>query len=143
MFEQMYSQDISERASGMESMMAGFYVRNNVGISFQCFALGAFAGVGTMVVLVYNSIFLGTVTGFLIARGHSGRFFEFVIGHGSFELTAIAVSGAAGLILGHALVHLPLLKAVEVECQSHRWLPKGRRWPTGLFNLPTQRANVP
>ena len=40
-----------------------------------------------------------------MARGHSGRFFEFVIGHGSFELTAIVVSGAAGLILGHAIVH--------------------------------------
>lgn len=111
MMESMYSQSVSEHAGeddGMlegRSVMAGFYVRNNVGISFKCFALGAFAGIGTMVILAYNSIALGTVTGFLIGRGHSGNFFEFVIGHGSFELTAIVVSGAAGLVMGHAMVH--------------------------------------
>ncbi|MBI1313218.1 stage II sporulation protein M [bacterium] len=110
MMETMYSESVADRSADDDmlegrSMMAGFYVRNNVGISFRCFALGAFAGIGTIVVLVYNSVALGTVTGFLIGRGHGGNFFEFVIGHGSFELTAIVVSGAAGLVLGHAMVH--------------------------------------
>jgi uncharacterized membrane protein SpoIIM required for sporulation len=107
-FENMYSESIGEGSSGMDearAAMAGFYVHNNVGIAFKCFALGAFAGIGTMVVLVYNSIFLGTITGFLVGRGHSENFFEFVVGHGSFELTAIVISGAAGLVLGHAMVH--------------------------------------
>ena len=85
--------------------MAGFYVQHNVGIAFKCFALGVFAGIGTAKELVFNSIVLGTVTGFLIGRGHSAHFFEFVISHSSFELTAIVVAGAAGLIMGHALVH--------------------------------------
>ena len=107
-FEDMYSQSIGENSSGSDegrAAMAGFYVHNNVGIAFKCFALGSFAGIGTMVVLVYNSIFLGTITGFLVGRGHSHNFFEFVVGHGSFELTAIVISGAAGLVLGHAMVH--------------------------------------
>ncbi|NQV24982.1 MAG: stage II sporulation protein M [Rhodopirellula sp.] len=107
-FEDMYSKGIGEGSSSMDegrAAMAGFYVHNNVGIAFKCFALGSFAGIGTMVVLIYNSIFLGTVTGFLVGRGHSHNFFEFVVGHGSFELTAIVVSGAAGLVLGHAIVH--------------------------------------
>ncbi len=105
MMEMMYSAEREERETGMESAMAGFYVRNNVGIAFKCFALGAFAGIGTMSVLVFNSIYIGTITGFLVGRGHSGNFFEFVIGHGSFELTAIVVSGCAGLMIGHAIVH--------------------------------------
>jgi len=107
-FESMYSKSLGERSSGTDELrgvMAGFYVYNNVGIAFKCFALGSFAGIGTIVVLIYNSIFLGTVTGFLVGRGHSQNFFEFVVGHGSFELTAIVVSGAAGLVLGHAMVH--------------------------------------
>jgi uncharacterized membrane protein SpoIIM required for sporulation len=108
-FENMYSKSISDHggevADETRAAMAGFYVHNNVGIAFKCFALGSFAGIGTMVVLVYNSIFLGTITGFLVGRGHSYNFFEFVVGHGSFELTAIVVSGAAGLVLGHAMVH--------------------------------------
>ncbi|WP_417850596.1 stage II sporulation protein M [Thalassoglobus sp.] len=103
--ELSYSESIAGRNTGSEGMMAGFYVRNNVGIAFKCFALGAFAGIGTITVLTFNSIFLGTVTGYLIGRGHQSNFFEFVVGHGSFELTAIVISGTAGLMLGNAIVH--------------------------------------
>ena len=106
MFEEMYSGDRErESGTGMESGMAGFYVYNNVGIAFRCFATGIFFGVGTVIFLVFNSIFLGTVTGFLVATGHSEQFFSFVISHGSFELTAIVISGAAGLVIGHSIVH--------------------------------------
>ena len=85
--------------------MAGFYVRNNVGVAFRCFATGILCGIGTVFFLIYNSIMIGTVTGYMVARGHSERFFSFVISHGSFELTAIVISGAAGLVIGHAIVH--------------------------------------
>lgn len=105
MFDHMYEESVSERQQHMEGAMAGFYVRNNVGVAFRCFAMGAFAGIGTVITLVYNSIFLGTVTGYVIGRGHGANFLEFVIGHGSFELTAIVISGAAGLIIGHTLIH--------------------------------------
>ena len=105
MLEEMYSSERPFESSGKESAMAGFYVRNNVGIAFRCFATGILFGLGTMFFLVFNSIFLGTVTGYLLATGHSDRFVTFVFSHGSFELTAIVVSGAAGLILGHALAH--------------------------------------
>lgn len=85
--------------------MAGFYVHNNVGIAFRCFATGIFFGAGTIFFLIYNSIFMGTVTGYLLAHGHSERFFSFVISHGAFELTAIVISGAAGLVIGHLLLN--------------------------------------
>jgi uncharacterized membrane protein SpoIIM required for sporulation len=104
--EEMYSKDHdTDEHPRMESAMAGFYVRNNVGIAFRCFALGIFLGLGTVYVLVYNGIALGTFAGYVIAQGHGERFLSFVVSHGSFELTAIVISGAAGLILGHALVN--------------------------------------
>jgi uncharacterized membrane protein SpoIIM required for sporulation len=104
--EDMYSENRPHDEHGaMAAGMAGFYVHNNVGIAFRCFATGIFFGIGSAVALVFNSIFLGTITAYLVVQGHSDRFFSFVISHGSFELTAIVVAGAAGLILGHSLVH--------------------------------------
>ncbi|HEY7700126.1 MAG TPA: stage II sporulation protein M [Vicinamibacteria bacterium] len=101
--EEMYSRDFEE-GERQDAAMAGFYVRHNTSIAFQCFALGFFLGLGTVYVLLSNGIQLGTVSGYVIAQGHGERFLGFVCGHSSFELTAIVVSGAAGLILGHAIV---------------------------------------
>ena len=101
MFDEMYeSNPKSDRererdASGLSELdqrnfMAGFYVLNNTSIAFYCFA---------------NGIVIGAVAGYMIALGHSEKFLSFVATHGSFELTAIAVAGAAGLVLGDSLIH--------------------------------------
>lgn len=85
--------------------MAGFYTQHNVGIALDCFGRGILFGVGTVYVLLYNGVVLGAISGYLIATGHSAKFLSFVVSHGSFELTAIAVAGGAGLMLGDALLH--------------------------------------
>ncbi len=87
------------------SFMAGFYVNHNAGIALDCFGRGILFGVGTVYTLIENGIGLGAIFGYLIAAGHSSRLLSFVISHGSFELTAIAVAGGAGLMLGNALIH--------------------------------------
>lgn len=93
-----------ERASSSDWLMFGHYIKNNIGISFQTFASGLLAGVGSIFYLVYNGIFFGVVASHLQSLGYTHTFFSFVIGHGSFELTAIVLSGAAGLKLGFALL---------------------------------------
>ncbi|MCA9035172.1 MAG: stage II sporulation protein M [Planctomycetaceae bacterium] len=92
--------------AGQRSMMAGFYIRNNIGIAFQAFALGMFFGIGTAWVLLSNAIATGMVTGYLWHHGGDAwlNFSSFVITHGAFELTAIVVSGAAGIVLGTSIV---------------------------------------
>ena len=111
--ESMYEGDSTESTqdadadSGFgrqDAAMAGFYVKHNTSIAFQCFALGFFLGIGTIYVLLSNGIQIGTVAGYVIAQGHGERFLSFVVCHSSFELTAIVVSGAAGLVLGHAIL---------------------------------------
>lgn len=87
------------------AVMAGFYIYNNVGIALKCFALGILLGIGTVYTLLFNGIFLGAVSGYVVSQGNGERFLSFVISHGSFELTAIAVAGGAGLMLGNALIH--------------------------------------
>lgn len=85
--------------------MAGFYVQHNVGIALQCFARGVLLGVGTISTLLFNGIFIGAIAGYVLSLGYTERFLSFVVSHGSFELTAIAVAGGAGLMLGDAFVH--------------------------------------
>jgi len=107
MMEAMHSESFNERAlfAGAEAARTGYYVLNNVSIAFKAWALGILLGLGSAYVLVYNGLIIGAVTGYLVARGHAEPFFSFVIAHGAFELTAIVVAGAAGLVVGRALVH--------------------------------------
>ena len=118
--ESMYASDSNESGDDADSgfgrqdaAMAGFYVRHNTSIAFQCFALGFFLGLGTIYVLLSNGIQIGTVAGYVIAQGHGERFMGFVASHSSFELTAIVVSGAAGLVLGHAILSPGNLSRVD------------------------------
>ena len=98
--------DLKRRGfSEQRAAMGGFYVRNNVGIALRCFAVGIFFAVLTVYVLLSNGIAIGAIGGYLVSQGHGKAFTSFVISHGSFELTAIAVAGGAGLMLGHALIH--------------------------------------
>ncbi|MEP6504408.1 MAG: stage II sporulation protein M, partial [Betaproteobacteria bacterium] len=106
-FDGMYGPEAGEhlgRTSSDDWQMFGFYIAHNVGISFQCFAAGITFGVGSLVMLAYNGLLLGAVSGLLVTRGDAERFFSFVVTHSAFELTAIVLSGAAGLKLGHAML---------------------------------------
>ncbi|MFL6605518.1 MAG: stage II sporulation protein M [Steroidobacteraceae bacterium] len=105
-YEQMYSDSAAAigRAAEGDWMMFGYYISHNIGIAFQCFAGGLFAGVGTIFYLLYNGAIAGAIGGYLTERGHSATFYSFVATHGAFELTAIVLSGAAGLKIGHALL---------------------------------------
>jgi uncharacterized membrane protein SpoIIM required for sporulation len=85
--------------------MAGFYVYNNVGIAFRTFATGVLFGVGSAFFLVYNGLIIGVAFGLLSTTGRVWNLVTFVAGHGAFELTAIVISGAAGLVMGYALVN--------------------------------------
>lgn len=92
------------RGAGTNTMMAGFYVYNNVGIAFRCFATGVFFGLGSLFFLVYNGLVTGTVAGYVMSVGHGANIWTFMCGHAPFELTAIVIAGAAGMQMGYALV---------------------------------------
>jgi uncharacterized membrane protein SpoIIM required for sporulation len=107
-FEDMYSTTAQAlgrtRTADTDWTMFGFYIRNNIGVAFQCFAGGLFAGVGSLFFLAYNGAFAGAVGGYLVGRGLATTFFSFVITHSAFELTAIVLSGAAGLRVGYGII---------------------------------------
>ncbi len=92
-----------ERSSETDFVMFGVYISNNIGIGFRTFAGGVLYGVGTLFLLLFNGVVIGAVAGHLTRVGYQDTFWPFVSGHGSFELTAIVICGAAGLMLAHAL----------------------------------------
>lgn len=92
------------RSAESDFAMFGFYIYNNISIGFRAFAMGILAGIGTIITLVYNGLAIGGVAGHLTRIGYTDTFWPFVSGHGALELTAIVISGAAGLMLGHALL---------------------------------------
>lgn len=125
-FEQMYSgsgEAIGRaRDAGDDWAMYGFYVRNNISVAFQCFASGIAVGLGSIFYLMFNGASIGGVAGYLTERGLGETFWSFVATHSAFELTAIVISGAAGLKLGHSLLapgrrtrHQSLVQAAR-EC---------------------------
>jgi uncharacterized membrane protein SpoIIM required for sporulation len=107
-YEQMYSTTAESigrmRGAQTDWAMFGFYIRNNIGIAFQCFAGGLFVGIGSLFFLAFNGAFSGAIAGYLTQRGLGETFYSFVVTHAAFELTAIVLSGAAGLRIGHALL---------------------------------------
>jgi uncharacterized membrane protein SpoIIM required for sporulation len=106
-FHDMY--DPANRRLGMREAdthlaMFGYYIWNNVRIGFQTFAGGLLAGLGTIWYLAANGVILGAVAGYLTQIGFGATFWSFVSGHAALELTAIVISGAAGLRLGLAVI---------------------------------------
>jgi uncharacterized membrane protein SpoIIM required for sporulation len=93
-----------ERSAETDMMMFGHYISNNIGIGFRTFAGGMLFGLGSVLLLLFNGVAIGAVAGHLTRVGYQDTFWSFVSGHGAFELTAIAICGASGLILGHALI---------------------------------------
>ncbi|HET7599776.1 MAG TPA: stage II sporulation protein M, partial [Gemmatimonadales bacterium] len=83
---------------------ASFIIVNNVRVAFACFAGGIFLGLGALVALAYNGLALGTFAGHFANQGLLAYLLEFVVGHGVLELSAIWIAGAAGFLLGRALV---------------------------------------
>ena len=94
----------AERQADTDFAMFGFYVMNNIGIGFRTFAGGLAFGLGSVFLLLFNGLHIGAAAGHLTRLDYGATFWPFVSGHGPYELTAIAVSGAAGLLLGKALL---------------------------------------
>src|ERR1051326_3830281 len=85
-------------------LVASAIIANNIQVAFGCFAGGIAFGFGSLAYLAYNGLQIGAVSGHFANKGLLGYLWTFVIGHGVLELFAIWVAGAAGFLLGRALI---------------------------------------
>lgn len=116
-FEFMYEPGNNFRPVEYESAssfrMFGHYIQNNIGIDFKCLAGGIVFGIGTVLILIFNGLSIGSIAGHLTAQGYVETFWGFVAGHSAFELTAAVISGMSGLLIGHALINPGSLSRAE------------------------------
>jgi len=90
--------------AGGRPVMATSIMTNNIRVAFSCFAGGVVLGVGSLVMVGYNGLLLGAISGYYADVGMLGYLWTFVVGHGVLEITAICIAGAAGLMLGLAII---------------------------------------
>jgi uncharacterized membrane protein SpoIIM required for sporulation len=122
--EDMYEQRIDGSLEHYV-FMSGFYIQHNTGIGLQCFAYGILL-IPCLFILAYNGAALGTMFGYMAREDVTGsdNFFHFVTAHGPFELTAIALSAAAGLRLGVGFFHTGGLTRLDsMRRSAHRSVP--------------------
>ena len=93
-----------EVEAGGRAVAASGIIANNVRVAFYCLAGGIFLGVGSLVLLAFNGLQIGAAAGHFANAGLLAYLLEFILGHGALELFAIWVAGAAGFLLGKAVV---------------------------------------
>jgi hypothetical protein len=69
-----------EREADTDLFMFGFYIKNNISVAFRCFAGGLLLGIGTLLVLFFNGMFMGSIAGHLTRLDFVDTFYPFVIG---------------------------------------------------------------
>ncbi|CCH56193.1 protein of unknown function DUF95 transmembrane [Fibrisoma limi BUZ 3] len=77
---------------------------NNIFVSFRTFVFGLFASVGTMAMLFFNGVMLGSFQYFFHERGLLLESVLKIWIHGTLEISAIIIAGCAGLTVGNSLL---------------------------------------
>jgi uncharacterized membrane protein SpoIIM required for sporulation len=90
-------------AGDMLGAFATFLFTHNAQIALMCFALGFAFGVPTLLLLVYNGCIVGAFAAVYVSKGLGLPLAAWLAIHGTTELFAIAIAGAAGLRIGMAV----------------------------------------
>jgi len=92
-----------DRHENMLATFATFLFTHNAQISIFAFALGFAFAVPTIMLLVYNGLMLGAMLAVFVPKGLGVGFTGWLFIHGTTELFAITLSGAAGMRIGTAI----------------------------------------
>lgn len=89
---------------GEAAMMMGVVSTNNIRVAIMAFALGVTFGIGTLAILFYNGAMLASFSSIFVRDGSGLELFGVLAPHGLIEMTAMILAGAAGLIVGRAIL---------------------------------------
>jgi uncharacterized membrane protein SpoIIM required for sporulation len=77
---------------------------NNITVAFNAFAGGLLFGLGSVYLMFFNGLMVGAVAVACQQAGMAEPLWSFIVPHGSLELPAIVIAGAAGLHLGRGML---------------------------------------
>jgi len=78
---------------------------NNVRVAFLAFVLGILTSIATSLIILINGIMVGAFFHFFYSKGIAALAWSTIMIHGTLELSAIAIAGGAGIVLGNALLY--------------------------------------
>jgi uncharacterized membrane protein SpoIIM required for sporulation len=91
---------------------------HNIKVSFLIFVSGLFCAVPSIYLLGQNAVMVGVFDHFFMVRGFGVDFFLVVFVHGTLELTAIIIAGAAGIVLGKSFLFPGTVKRLDAFKQG-------------------------
>ena len=77
---------------------------NNMFVACRVFVMGLLGGVGTVFALFQNGVMLGAFEYYFFSQGLGPASILVVFIHGTLEISAIIVAGAAGMVLGSGIL---------------------------------------
>ena len=77
---------------------------NNLFVALRAAVLGVLASIGTVFMLLHNGIMIGTFQYFFIEKDLFWESFLTIWVHGTLEISALIIAGAAGLVAGSGLL---------------------------------------
>lgn len=107
------------KGRGQLSMSMGITV-NNLMVAFLTFVTGVFFTLGSIIVLIRNGIMVGAFQYFFIERGLFWDSFLTIWIHGTLEISAIIIAGAAGITVGKGLVFPGAYRRIQAFQRSAR-----------------------
>lgn len=89
----------------MDEFNMTFYITfNNIMVAFRTFISGLLTSVGTIGILIQNGVMLGSFQYFFYEHGELRESLLTIWIHGTIEISAIIIAGAAGITLGNGIV---------------------------------------
>jgi uncharacterized membrane protein SpoIIM required for sporulation len=91
---------------------------NNIWVSMRLFISGIFCGIPSMYQLAQEAARLGVFDQLFASKGLGLQFWLVVFVHGTLEITAIIIAGAAGLVLGKSFLFPGTIKRIDAFKQG-------------------------
>ncbi|MDE2412546.1 MAG: stage II sporulation protein M [Sphingomonadales bacterium] len=100
------------------TVFAAYLFSHNAGIAILCFALGFAFGVPPLLLLIQNTATLGAMLWLFHGQGLTYEFVGWLSIHGTTELLAILLAGAAGLHVGRSMAFPGKRSLIEAAAEA-------------------------